>query len=142
MRAFAPVLRRNGGGSIANIISASAWFAFRGSNGYHVAKAAAWAATNAARLELAEQGTSVTAVHLRLADTDMDADFLAENPAWRNGILSPGQVAHAVADGIENNAVEILIDDWTRRIKASLADDPAEFYRDQIAQAVLPSQQA
>jgi len=78
IRAFAPALARNGGGAVVNLLSAMSWFAHPGANAYHVAKAAAWAMANSVRLELAGQGTLVTAVHLGLADTDMSAGFTAE----------------------------------------------------------------
>jgi NAD(P)-dependent dehydrogenase (short-subunit alcohol dehydrogenase family) len=73
IREFAPTLAGNGGGAIVNILSAMSWFGVKGANAYHLTKAAAWAMTNGVRLELAEQGTLVTAVHLGLADTDMSA---------------------------------------------------------------------
>lgn len=135
MRAFAPVLRARGGGAIVNVLSASSWFAFRGADVYHVAKAAAWAATNAARLELADQGTLVTGVHLGVARTDMTAGFLAQNPDFAGTVLAPSTVARAIADGVERDAVEILVDDWSRETKAALAADLAPFDRDRAATA-------
>lgn len=121
IRAFAPALGRNGGGAVANILSAMSWFAFPGANAYHVAKAAAWAMVNSVRLELAGQGTLVTAVHLGLADTDMAAAF--------NGAkLPPVEVARATLDGVEAGAWEVLVDDWSRSVKAALAADPRPFY--------------
>lgn len=43
IRAFAPVLERNGGGAILNVLSAMSWFSYDGANSYAVAKAAQWA---------------------------------------------------------------------------------------------------
>ncbi|MEZ0108328.1 NAD(P)-dependent dehydrogenase (short-subunit alcohol dehydrogenase family) [Catenulispora sp. EB89] len=121
IRAFAPVLGRNGGGAVVNLLSAMSWFAYPGANAYHVAKAAAWAMVNSVRLELADQGTLVTGVHLGLADTDMSAAFDSEK-------LPPVEVARAALDGVEAGAWEVLVDEWSRTVKSSLAADPRPFY--------------
>ncbi|MEY9935205.1 NAD(P)-dependent dehydrogenase (short-subunit alcohol dehydrogenase family) [Catenulispora sp. GP43] len=121
VRAFAPALGGNGGGAVVNVLSAMSWFAHPGANAYHVAKAAAWAMANGVRLELAGQGTLVTAVHLGLADTDMSAGFDSEK-------LPPLEVARAALDGVEAGAWEVLVDEWSRSVKASLAADPHPFY--------------
>ncbi|WP_194916850.1 SDR family oxidoreductase [Catenulispora rubra] len=121
IRAFAPALGRNGGGAVVNLLSAMSWFAHPGANAYHVAKAAAWAMVNSVRLELADQGTLVTGVHLGLADTDMSAGFDSEK-------LPPVEVARAALDGVEAGAWEVLVDEWSRTVKSSLAADPRPFY--------------
>ncbi|MGH3494351.1 MAG: SDR family oxidoreductase, partial [Sciscionella sp.] len=121
VRAFAPVLQRNGGGAVLNVLSAMSWFGFAGDNSYHLAKAAAWAMANGTRLELADQGTLVTSVHLGLADTDMSAQF--DSPK-----LAPAEVARTALNGIEAGDWEVLVDDWSRTVKTALADDPRTFY--------------
>jgi NAD(P)-dependent dehydrogenase (short-subunit alcohol dehydrogenase family) len=121
VRAFAPVLGRNGGGAVLNILSAMSWFGYPGDNSYHVAKAAEWAMTNGVRLELATQGTLVTGVHLGLADTDMSAGFDGAK-------IPPVEVARAALDGVEAGAWEVLVDDWSRGVKTALAGDPRTFY--------------
>lgn len=122
VRAFAPVLGRNGGGAILNVLSASSWFAYDGINSYHAAKAAAWALTNGARMELAGQKTLVTALHLGMADTDMVAGIEGEK-------LPPAEVARLALDGVEAGRWEVLADDWSRGVKASLGAAPEDFYR-------------
>jgi len=122
VRAFAPTLRVNGGGAVVNVLSALSWFSHDGANAYAAAKAAAWSLTNGVRLELAGQGTLVTGVHLGAADTDMMADY--DGPK-----IGPGDVARAALDGVQAGAFEVLVDDWSRGVKASLAGDPAAFYR-------------
>jgi NAD(P)-dependent dehydrogenase (short-subunit alcohol dehydrogenase family) len=121
IRAFAPVLARNGGGAVLNVLSAMSWFAYPGDGAYHVAKAAAWALTNSVRLELAAQQTLVVGLHLGLADTDMSAAVDGEKS-------TPAAVAAAALDGIEAGAWEVLVDEWSRGVKSSLADDPRRFY--------------
>lgn len=126
IRAFAPVLAANGGGAIVDIHSALSWFSYDGSNAYSVAKAAEWAMTNGVRLELAPQGTLVQGVHLGAADTDIMAGY--DGP-----MIDPRSVAVASLDGVESGAIEVLVDDWSRQVKASLAHDPAAFYAEALA---------
>ncbi|MFC8525738.1 SDR family oxidoreductase [Nocardia sp. NPDC057227] len=120
-RAFAPVLAANGGGAILTVHSALSWFPLQGAGGYHIAKAAEWALTNATRVELAGQGTQVTALHLGAADTDMTAGYTGPK-------LVPAELARLALDGVAVGRAEILADDWSRYIKSTLADDPAEVY--------------
>ena len=121
VRAFAPILKANGGGAIINVLSALSWFAYDGANAYGAAKAAAWSLTNGTRLELAAQGTLVTGLHLGSADTDMSAGYEGEK-------VDPAVVVRAALDGIEAGRLEVLADAFSAHIKASLAGDPADFY--------------
>lgn len=120
IRAFTPALGANGGGAVVNLLSAMSWFGVNGANSYHLTKAAAWAMTNGVRLELADQGTLVTAVHLGLADTDMSA-------GWAVAKLAPSDLVDAALDGVEAGSAEVLADDWSRGIKARLPLAPEEF---------------
>jgi len=121
VRAFAPVLRRNGGGAILNVLSALSWFSYDGATSYSVAKAAEWALTNGVRLELAGQGTLVAGLHMGAVDTDMMAGFDIDK-------LDPADVVRAALDGIEKGQREILVDDASRQAKAGLAADPGLLY--------------
>jgi len=121
VRAFAPVLARDGGGAIVNVLSALSWFAVEGANPYAAAKAAEWNMTNGVRLELAGQGTLVQGVHLGAADTDMTAGYDGDK-------MDPVDVARASLDALARGDVEVLVDDWSRMIKGTLAHDPMRFY--------------
>ncbi|RQX01231.1 SDR family oxidoreductase [Micromonospora inaquosa] len=121
VRAFAPVLGANGGGAILNVLSAMSWFSHDGANAYGVAKAAEWSLTNGVRLELAGQGTLVTGLHLGAADTDMMASY-------EGAKMDPADVVRAALDGIEAGRLEVLADEWSTHVKASLANDPSAFY--------------
>lgn len=121
IRAFAPVIERNGGGGIVNVLSALSWFVYPGSGAYAAAKAAEWNLTNAVRLELAGKGISVQGLHLGAADTDMMDGY--EGPK-----VDPADVARAALDGVERGAAEVVVDDWSRMVKAALADAPERFY--------------
>ena len=118
VRAFAPQLA---GGAILNVLSALSWFAHDGAGAYGAAKAAAWSLTNGVRLELAAQKTLVTGLHLGAADTDMMGDY--DGPK-----IDPALVVQAALDGIEENRLEVVADEWSATVKASLAADPSLFY--------------
>lgn len=120
-RAFAPILGRNGGGAIVNVLSVASWIAPPASGSYGASKAAAWSLTNAIRLELDEQGTLVTAVHAGFIDTDMVTRVRAPK-------ISPEDVVAQTLDGVERGEVEILADDESRRVKAALPRDHVELY--------------
>ena len=121
VRAFAPVIEHNGGGAIVNVLSALSWFVYPGSGGYAAAKAAEWNMTNAVRLELASKGIAVQGLHLGAADTDIMAGY--EGP-----MIDPAEVAKASLDGVEQGAAEVVVDEWSALVKASLAREPEAFY--------------
>ena len=117
VRAFAPVLARNGGGAILNVLSALSWFSHDGYNAYAAAKAAEWSLTNGIRIELAAQGTFVTGLHLGAADTDMSASYDGEK-------ADPAEIVRTALDGLEAGRPEIVADEWSAHAKASVAKDP------------------
>ncbi|GAA4684403.1 SDR family oxidoreductase [Frondihabitans cladoniiphilus] len=124
VRAFAPILGANGGGAIVNVLSALSWFSYNGSNAYGAAKSAEWSLTNGIRLELESQGTLVTGLHLGAADTDIMAAH-----EYEGDLIDPAEVARLALDGVENDAFEVVADDWSAMVKASLAGEPGAFYR-------------
>jgi NAD(P)-dependent dehydrogenase (short-subunit alcohol dehydrogenase family) len=113
-RAFAPVLRANGGGALVNMLSALSWASLPGTAAYSVSKAAAWALTNGLRNELRGQGTQVIAVHAGYIDTDMVKDV--DSPKSR-----PEDIAQAVLAGIEAGDAEVLADGTARHVKAGFS---------------------
>ncbi|WP_104182063.1 SDR family oxidoreductase [Arthrobacter sp. B0490] len=127
IREFSPTLAAGGGGAIVNILSALSWFSFPGNGAYGAAKAAEWNMTNGVRLDLAAQGTLVQGVHLGAADTDIMAGY--DGP-----MIDPAVVPRASLDGLATGAIEVVVDEWSAMVKASLAHDPAALYA-QIAPA-------
>ena len=113
-RAFAPVLARNGGGTIVNVLSVLSWITLPGAASYAASKAAAWSMTNGVRAELREQGTSVVAVHAAYIDTDMAAHVDAPKS-------SPADVAARILDAVEEGEEEVLADDISRAVASSLS---------------------
>jgi NAD(P)-dependent dehydrogenase (short-subunit alcohol dehydrogenase family) len=125
-RAFAPVLKANGGGALVNILSVSAWFANPLISSYSASKSAEWSLTNAARIELKQQGTLVMGVFATFIDTSMAAGLPVPK-------VSPQSVVAQTLDGIEAGAEEVLTDDRTRSVKAALPNDLTAIYPTQQA---------
>ena len=120
-REFAPILERNGGGAVLNVLSVLSWFTAPRVAAYSAAKAAAWSLTNALRLELAPQKTQVTALHVGYMDTDMAKDV--DGPK-----TDPAVVAGLALDGVGQGRFEVLADDVTRNVRAALSGDLAGLY--------------
>jgi NAD(P)-dependent dehydrogenase (short-subunit alcohol dehydrogenase family) len=62
-RAFAPILARNGGGALVNMLSVASWIGGTLFPGYYASKAAQWSLTQSLRQGLRDQGTLVVGVH-------------------------------------------------------------------------------
>lgn len=114
-RTFTPIIERNGGGAILNVLSVLSWMHPPTSGAYASAKAAAWALTDAVRAELAPRGIHVAALHVGYMDTDMVRYVPADQKS------DPAVVAAQAIDGLLNGADEILADEWARTAKAQLS---------------------
>jgi NAD(P)-dependent dehydrogenase (short-subunit alcohol dehydrogenase family) len=115
-QAFAPVLAKNGGGAIINVLSDASWLARPMLAAYSASKSAVWSFTNALRIELRNQKTLVLGLHVSFMDTDMTQGFGMKK-------ISPRQVAEAGLIGIEANREEVLADDFTKEVKRSLCNE-------------------
>lgn len=115
IRAFAPVIERNGGGAILNVLSVLSWLHPASSGAYSSAKAAAWAMTDAVRDELGPKGIDVTALHVGYMDTDMVSYIPAEQK------IDPAVVAKLAVDGLLAGRREVIADDISRDAKAQLS---------------------
>lgn len=128
IRAFAPILARNGGGAVLNVLSAVAWTTVDGNTAYAAAKSAEWGLTNGVRLELAGQGTLVAALIPGLVGTQTLFDFVAragvELPA--DAVTDPADLVRLALDGLEAGEIEIL-DRLGAEAKATLAGPPRAF---------------
>ncbi|MRW86859.1 SDR family oxidoreductase [Pseudoduganella sp. FT26W] len=118
--AFAPVLGRNGGGAIINILSALSWASFPTTGTYSASKSAAWALTNGLRNELQAQNTQVLGAHMGYMDTDMTANVDAPKS-------KPADIAQAIVTALEANQDEVLTDEVSKQVRASFAA-PRAFY--------------
>lgn len=130
-RTFAPVLARNGGGAIVNVLSVLAWKAFDGNNGYAAAKSAQWGLTNGLRLELAGQGTQVTALVNGPTRTETMQDFDPDAV-----MIDPDDVVRTALDGVEAGAMEVLADQVSTDAKTALLGEPEGFVLQRVDRSV------
>ena len=121
VRAFAPVLARNGGGAIANMLSVVSWFVFPFNSTYCASKHAALALTEGVRIQLKSQGTQVVAVYAGFIDTDMAAGFDSEK-------TPPQQVAERTLAGIREGLNEVRADARAEAIWQAVRTDPAALH--------------
>ncbi|MEV4604019.1 SDR family oxidoreductase [Amycolatopsis sp. NPDC049253] len=127
-RALAPALARNGGGAILNVLSVLSWASVPHWAAYCAAKAAEWSVTNSLRVELAGQGTQVSSLHVGYLDTDLIADLDDVEKA------DPAEVARIALDGVAQGRLEVVADQFTRQVKAGLAQGVEVLYP-QVARA-------
>jgi NAD(P)-dependent dehydrogenase (short-subunit alcohol dehydrogenase family) len=129
-RAFAPVLAKNGGGAIVNLLSILSWVAVPSAGTYSASKAAAWALTNWLRTALREQGTQVVGVHAGPVDTDMASQLTLPK-------VTPIDVVRQALSAVEAGRDEVLADDMTRQVKAGLSDREGIYLNFDPERAVL-----
>jgi NAD(P)-dependent dehydrogenase (short-subunit alcohol dehydrogenase family) len=115
-RAFAPVIERNGGGAIVNILSLVSLASMPGLSGYNASKAAAWSMTLSMRASLAGKGIAVHGVFPAGVDTDMLAGVDAPK-------ASPVEVAKAIVSGIAMNQEDIFPDAMSTQVYAAWRQD-------------------
>ena len=115
-RAFAPILAKQGGGALINVLSVLSWVSPPGAGGYSASKSAQWGLTNGLRGELREQGTLVIGVHPAYIDTDMVADVQAPKS-------TPQEVVALTLQALNEDREEVLVSDTSHGVKASLSSD-------------------
>ena len=116
-KAFAPILKANGGGAILNVLSVASWINGGLLAAYAASKSAAWSLTNSLRAELAPQHTQVTGLHMAFVDTELARGI--DQPK-----VSAEEIVKRALDGLETGLDEVLGDDRTKAVKASLSSAP------------------
>ena len=116
-RAFAPVLKQNGGGVVVNVLSFLSWVSIPDAGSYCASKSAAWALTNWLRTGLRQQGTRVIGVHPGLMDTEMVTQLTLPK-------VKPADVVRQVFSAIETGPDEVLADTIARQVKVGLSKEP------------------
>ncbi|HUO93844.1 MAG TPA: SDR family oxidoreductase [Rhizomicrobium sp.] len=120
-RAFAPVLAKNGGGAIINVLSVASWMNNSLLATYGASKSAAWALTNGLRIQLAEQGTQVVGLHAGFIDTDLARSIDAPKS-------SPDEIVRTTLAALERGEGQVLADEISRLVHRNLSGDfPAYF---------------
>ena len=121
-RAFAPILARNGGGAIVNVLSSGGLVAVPAMGGYSPSKFAGRAATTCIRAELAGQNTQVSALIVGSVDTRMAAHVAGQKEP-------PSDIAKAGLNAIKRNIDELDTDRMAIEVRASQARDPKALER-------------
>lgn len=119
-QAFAPILAKNGGGAVLNVLSVASWINGPLLGAYGASKSAAWAFTNGLRIELKEQGTQVLGLHAGFIDTDLTAGL--DMPK-----STPEAIVTAAFDGLEAGASQVLADEISRQVHAHLSAEPSVY---------------
>ncbi|PQA76910.1 SDR family oxidoreductase [Rhodoferax sp. TS-BS-61-7] len=112
-KAFAPVLKANGGGALLNVLSVASWVNGGELAAYSASKSAAWSLTNALRHELAAQQTQVLGLHMAYVDTDLTRGFDVPKSSAEDIVLR-------ALDGLEAGADEVLADVLTQQVRQGL----------------------
>ena len=112
-KAFAPVLKANGGGALLNVLSVASWVNGGELAAYSASKSAAWSLTNALRHELAAQKTQVLGLHMAYVDTDLTRGFEVQKS-------SAEEIVQRALDGLEAGADEVLADALTQQVRQGL----------------------
>jgi NAD(P)-dependent dehydrogenase (short-subunit alcohol dehydrogenase family) len=122
IRAFTPVLERNGGGHIANVLSLLSLASTPPMSGYSASKAAAHSLTQALRPVLAARGIVVHGIYPAGIDTDMVAGVdTAKTP--------PAEVAEGILDGLALDQEDIFPDPNAQAMSDIWWSDPKSFER-------------
>ncbi|GHO46554.1 SDR family oxidoreductase [Ktedonospora formicarum] len=121
-QAFAPILKKNGGGALVNMLSVLSWFTSPSLGSYSGSKYAALSLTEGIRVELRAQGTRVIGAFAGYIDTDMTTKINAPK-------ASPVDVAANIIEGIRNDSEEVLSDQSSHRVRAALDGSRKAFYQ-------------
>ena len=119
---FVPVLEKNGGGAIANVISIVGLASMAGIGGYCASKAALFSATQAMRTELKAKNITVHGIFPGPIDTDMAKEFPMEK-------ASPASTAQHIVNGISEGKEDIFPDPMSANLSQLWASNPKELER-------------
>jgi NAD(P)-dependent dehydrogenase (short-subunit alcohol dehydrogenase family) len=115
IQTFAPLLAKNGGGAILNVLTALTWMSMPGRAGWYSAtKAALWSLTNSVRNDLRGQGTLVSALHAAFMATNMTEGLQMPK-------VDPLDIARLAVNALQAGEEEILADEISRRLKQGLS---------------------
>ncbi|MBE9030790.1 SDR family oxidoreductase [filamentous cyanobacterium LEGE 11480] len=109
MRAYAPILKLNGGGAIANLLSIVSVVGIPAFSSYSASKAALHSITQVARAELASQNTQVIGVFPGPVDTSMSAGIDLDK-------IAPIQVAELTLNAVENQIEHVYPDPIAQQV--------------------------
>ncbi len=117
LQRLAPFLARNGGGALVNVGSLAGLTNIAFFPTYSASKAALHSLTQAARVLLGTQGTSVFGVYPGPVDTDMVRELAMPKASARD-------VAFAILDGLESGQEDIFPDSFAQDFARQFASSP------------------
>ena len=116
IRAFAAVLKSNGGGAIVNLASIGSMVNIPALGSYCASKAAVHSMTQAVRAELAAQDTLVVGVYPGPVDTEMAAGFSMDK-------APPSQIAEATLQAVAEGVEDVFPDAMASGVRDGLLGD-------------------
>src|SRR5258708_3011643 len=122
-RAFAPILKANGGGAIVNMLSILAPVNLPMYGSLSASKAAGLSVTQGVRAELAGQGTLVVGIMPGACDTEMERNFPPPK-------LPPEEAARAALDAVEKGLEDVYPGDMATGISQGLIADSKAIEKD------------
>ncbi len=122
VHSFAPLIEKNGGGAIANVISIVGLASMAGIGGYSASKAALFSATQAMRSELKAKKITVHGIFPGPIDTDMAKGFEMNK-------TSPQVTAENILDGLSAGKEDIFPDPMSAQLSELWAKNPKELER-------------
>lgn len=117
VQALLPVIRKNGEGAIANVISVVGLAPMVGAGGYCASKAALFSATQAMRGELKDSLVSVHGIFPGPIDTDMARGFNFEK-------ATPESTADNIVAGLISGKEDIFPDPMSEKVGVLWVKDP------------------
>ncbi len=116
-RAFAPILKQQGGGAIVNMLSLLGKVNLPFSGSYSASKAAAISMTQSIRAELAAQHTLVVGIMPGTVDTDLAKE-------WPNPKVAPTEVAREALQALIDDQEDVYPGEQAKQVSAQLLVDP------------------
>jgi len=121
-RLFTPIILNNGGGAIANVLSAAAWFCLPEYTAYSISKSAAMMMTNGLRAELDRDPVLVASVYTGGVDTR------ASPAGVKSGGVTPEEHARQVFDAMARGETDVFAA-GSQRMRNAIFADPKAFER-------------
>lgn len=129
-RAYAPILKSNGGGAIVNMLSILGKVNFPMNASYSASKAAAILMTQGVRAELAAQGTLVVGVMPGTVDTEGSKHFPPPK-------VAPEVVAQEALQAVIDQVEDVYPGEQAKEMAAQLLKDPKGL--EKMMATMLPS---
>jgi len=117
IRAFAPILKANGGGAIVQVSSIAGMVTFPVVGSYSASKAAVNTMIQGVRAELATQRTAVTGVYPGVIDTEMSDRFDAPG-------VPPADIVNASLEAVIKGNEDVFPDAMSQDLHRQLLLDP------------------